>query len=208
MTTPDTTPVRPLPQAQQLPVTEVREAEKNPRRIPERAVELVAQSIRRFGWQQPLVVDRDRYLIVGHTRYRAAQSMGLTHVPVVIAEDLTPEEVRAYRIADNRTHDFTSWDLPGLAQELEDLSAEFGDVLALADWEVVSARMEEAAERAGGDAGDVEDGLPELDLPRDVKDALDGGFQVNVCFHTKEQALAAQLALMELPGVFDVRHDF
>jgi ParB-like chromosome segregation protein Spo0J len=197
MTTTGTTgddPVRDLPKVHSLSINDVRESPTNPRKIPERAVELVALSLTRFGWKQPLVVDREGNIVVGHTRHRAARSLGLARVPAVIADDLTPAEVDAYRIADNRSHDFTTWDLPALSELLEELSEDFGDVLALADWESVTADLDAAT---GG-----------LDLPPRVRDALDGGFQLNVCFHTKEQALAAEEAILDLTGVFDVRHDF
>jgi hypothetical protein len=200
MTTPDTTgdgPVRDLPKVHRLGINDVRESPTNPRRIPERAVELVALSLTRFGWKQPLVVDRDGNLVVGHTRHRAARSLGLTHVPAIIADDLTPDEIDAYRIADNRSHDFTTWDLPALSGQLEGLAEGFGDVLGLTDWETVASDLEDAT-----------GGLTGLRLPSRVRDALDGGFIVNVCFHTKEQALAAEEAILELPGAFDVRHDF
>lgn len=124
--------VRELPPVRAAAVTDLREHPNNPRKIGERAVQQVAYSLRRFGWKQPLVVDGDGYLAVGHTRLRAAKLLGLTHVPVVDATDLTADEVKAYRIADNRTHDFTTWDLPELSQQLEELEADFAEVLALA----------------------------------------------------------------------------
>jgi hypothetical protein len=188
--------VRPLPTVHTVPLSELHEAAENPRKIPERAVELVAASIQRFGWKQPLVADSSGELIVGHTRYRAARSLGLPAAPVIFAADLTPEEVRAYRVADNRSHDFTTWDLPALSGLLEDLSEDFGDVLALTDWESVQSDLD-------GMTGDAD-----LTLPRQVGHALDGGFVINVHFHSKEEALEAQAAIIELPGVFDVRHDF
>ena len=196
---------RELPPVHRLSVDEVRESARNPRKIPEAAVKIVAESIRRFGWKQPLVVDADRTIIVGHTRHRAARLLGLTDVPVIIASDLTPEEVNAYRIADNRSGDFTTWDLPELAQQLAELEDDFADVLALADWEAVSA---EAAERIGGSGGSGSGGGMDLDLPEATATVLDGGFQLNVCFYSKEEALAAQEGILNLPGVFDVRHDF
>jgi ParB-like chromosome segregation protein Spo0J len=188
-------PVRDLPPVHVLGIDQVRESATNPRKIPDRAVELVTHSLRRFGWKQPLVADRDGNLIVGHTRHRAARALGLTRVPVILAEDLTPAEVDAYRIADNRSHDFTTWDLPELAVQLAELEEDFADVLALADWEAVTAALEDATR-----------GLPDLNLPTEVQNALDGGFVLTVCFHTKEQALAAEQTLIDLPGAFDVRH--
>jgi ParB-like nuclease family protein len=193
--------VRDLPTVHYLPVGDVRESPTNPRKIPDRAVELVAQSITRFGWKQPLVVDRDGNLIVGHTRHRAARSLGLSTVPAIVADDLTPAEVDAYRIADNRSHDFTSWDLPALSGLLDELSEEFSDVLALTDWQAVHAELQEVTGSGGG-------GVPGLTLPGKVGDALDGGFIINVHFHSKEDALAAESIIIDLPGAFDVRHDF
>lgn len=206
----DEGPVRDLPPVRAALVAEVREHPKNPRKISDRAVEQVAESLRRFGWKQPAVLDADGYLVVGHTRYRAARLLGLTHMPVIDAADLSPDEVKAYRIADNRTHDFTTWDLPELTQQLQELEEDFAVVLALADWEAVTA---DAANLIGGGGssgggGGGGGGGTDLDLPQEVVDALDGGFIINVCFHTKEEALAAQQAIIDLPGVFDVRHDF
>lgn len=190
--------VRDLPTVEMVDIEKVREAEENPRTISTRAVDVLALSLERFGWKQPLVVDGDGRIIVGHTRHRAARKLGLTRVPVIIADDLTPAEVDAYRIADNRTHDFTTWDLPALVDQLDALADDFSDVLALADWEAVAAELENA-----GNGG----GENELTLPEEVEHALDGGFVLTVHFHSREAALAAEEAIIELPGAFDVRHD-
>lgn len=85
---------------------EIRPYENNPRRNDE-AVQYVAESIKTFGWKQPIVIDKDGVIIVGHTRYKAAQSLGIEKVPCLIADDLTPEQVKAYRIADNKVSDFS-----------------------------------------------------------------------------------------------------
>ena len=81
------------------PLAEIRPYEKNPR-VNDAAVDAVAESIRRFGFRQPIVIDADGLIVVGHTRWKAATSLGLERVPVHVATDLTPEQVRAYRIAD------------------------------------------------------------------------------------------------------------
>ena len=94
---------------------------RNPRQIPARAVDKVAASIREFGWRQPIVVDREGVIICGHTRLLAAQKLGLTEAPVHVAENLTPAEVRAYRLLDNRSHEESSWDEDLLGSELLDL---------------------------------------------------------------------------------------
>ena len=91
-------------------IEDVHPYDKNPR-INENGVEAVASSIKEFGWQQPIVVDRDHVIIAGHTRYFAAKHLNLTEVPVVIAEHLTPEQVKAYRIADNKTGELSECSL-------------------------------------------------------------------------------------------------
>jgi DNA modification methylase len=94
---------------------------RNARRIPAQAVDKVAASIREFGWRQPIVVDREGVIICGHTRLLAAQKLGLPEAPVHVAENLTPAQVRAYRLLDNRSHEETDWDESLLSFELLDL---------------------------------------------------------------------------------------
>ena len=90
---------------------------RNPRRN-EAAVAKVAASIKEFGWRQPIVVDREMVILAGHTRYLAAQRLGMEKVPVHVAKDLTPQQARAYRIMDNRSRDASEWDLVLLPLEL------------------------------------------------------------------------------------------
>ena len=92
----------------------------NPR-INEKAVDKVAASIKEFGFQQPIVVDANGVIIVGHTRHKAALKLGLTEVPVVYAENLTDDQVKAYRLADNKTADYSEWDYNLLLGEFTDL---------------------------------------------------------------------------------------
>ena len=94
--------------------------ENNPRKNDE-AVQYVANSIKQFGWQQPIVLDKDNVIVAGHTRYKAAKVLGLDEVPVIVASDLTEEQVKAYRIADNKVSDFSIWDNKKLLEELEDI---------------------------------------------------------------------------------------
>jgi len=93
---------------------------RNPRHN-EAATSKVAASIKEFGFRQPIVVDKDYVIIVGHTRLLAAQNLGIEKVPIHIAEGLTEAQVKAYRIADNRTHEEAEWDDELLALELGDL---------------------------------------------------------------------------------------
>jgi site-specific DNA-methyltransferase (adenine-specific) len=102
------------------PLDAVRPYEQNPRQNKD-AVSAVAESIRQFGFRQPIVVDADGVIVCGHTRYKAAQQLGLTEVPVHIATDLTPEQAKAYRIADNKSGELAEWDMDLLPIELADL---------------------------------------------------------------------------------------
>ena len=104
------------------PLANIKPYEKNPR-INNAAVEAVARSIRDFGFRQPIVIDGDGVIVVGHTRWKAAKKLGLDKVPVHVARELTPEQARAYRIADNKTGDLATWDLELLPDELAELQA-------------------------------------------------------------------------------------
>jgi DNA modification methylase len=92
----------------------------NPR-LNDQAVEAVAKSLREFGFRQAIVVDADGIIIVGHTRWKAAQKLGLKQVPVHVATDLTPAQVKAYRLVDNQTATLAEWDYELLPVELKDL---------------------------------------------------------------------------------------
>ncbi|MGA3028034.1 MAG: DNA modification methylase [Bryobacteraceae bacterium] len=103
------------------PITRPIPYARNSRKIPERAVDKVAASIREFGWRVPIVVDKDGFIICGHTRLLAAKKLGLREVPVHVADNLTPAQVKAYRLMDNRSHEDTQWDLDLLGPELAEL---------------------------------------------------------------------------------------
>jgi DNA modification methylase len=103
------------------PIDKVIPYARNSRKIPERAIDKVAASIREFGFRVPIVVDKDGVIICGHTRLLAAKKLGLQQVPVHVADNLTPAQVKAYRLMDNRSHEETDWDLELLGPELEEL---------------------------------------------------------------------------------------
>lgn len=105
---------------QNVSIDSIKPYERNPRKN-ESAVEKVANSIKEFGFKQPIVVDANGVIVAGHTRWKAAKRLGMTEVPVIYANDLTPEQVKAYRLADNKTAEFAEWDAEMLGQELEDL---------------------------------------------------------------------------------------
>lgn len=103
-----------------MPIRDIKPYQKNPRKN-QRAVPEVVKSLVEFGWKQPLVVDSNMVLIVGHTRLLAAKELKMKEVPVLVATDLDEAKVRAYRIMDNRTHDRSEWDVDVLHEELEAL---------------------------------------------------------------------------------------
>ena len=102
---------------------------RNAREIPQSAVDKVAGSIKEFGWRQPIVVDAEGVIIAGHTRLKAAQKLGLTVVPVHVATNLSPAQVKSYRLLDNRSHEEATWDLELLASELAKLQASDADLM-------------------------------------------------------------------------------
>ncbi|GEM_PF-955135 len=111
-------------QYEELPITEIKPYEKNPRKN-DRAVDGVAESIKQFGFKQPLVIDKKNVIVAGHTRYKAAKKLGLEKVPVVRADDLTAKQVKAYRILDNKLSEQSYWDFDLLGAELEDFDFDF-----------------------------------------------------------------------------------
>lgn len=95
--------------------------ENNPRKN-EKAVDAVMQSIKQFGFKNPIIVDENMVIISGHTRRLAALKLSMEKVPVIIAKDLTEEQVRAFRLADNRVASFSSWDEVKLKEEIADIN--------------------------------------------------------------------------------------
>jgi len=111
---------------QNLSLTDIRPYARNPRKNDE-AVKNVAASIREFGFLVPLVIDANHEIVAGHTRYKAAQSLGLKSVPCVIADELTDEQIRAFRLADNKVGEMAQWDMDLLPLELADISLPMAD---------------------------------------------------------------------------------
>ena len=103
-----------------LPVGSLKPYEKNAKKHPAEQVEHIANSIREFGFRQPLVIDKDNVLVIGHGRLLAAKKLGLDAVPCVRADDLTDEQIKALRLADNKTNE-SEWDFDLLGGELDDI---------------------------------------------------------------------------------------
>jgi phosphoenolpyruvate-protein kinase (PTS system EI component) len=103
-----------------LKIDDLKPYDKNPRKN-ENAVDEVAKSLKEFGFRQPLVIDENHVVIVGHTRLLAAKKLGLKEVPCHIAKDLSEAKIKAYRIMDNRTSEFSDWDKDLLTSEMLDI---------------------------------------------------------------------------------------
>lgn len=101
-------------------ITELKPYEKNPRKNDE-AVEYVANSIKEFGFKVPIVVDKNNVIVAGHTRYKASKKLGLKEVPCIVADDLTEEQIKAFRLADNKVSEMADWDFSLLDEELENI---------------------------------------------------------------------------------------
>ncbi|MGD1042831.1 MAG: DNA modification methylase [Sedimentisphaerales bacterium] len=143
-----------------ISTAKIKPYENNPR-LNDQAVDAVAESIKQFGFRQPIVVDKDMIIVCGHTRLYAAKKLGLSTVPVHIARELTPEQVKAYRIADNQTAALSGWDEALLSQELQQLRDMDFDLTSLGfDDEALAKFMD----------GDLQEGLTDPDdvpLPGD-----------------------------------------
>lgn len=112
--------------------------EKNPR-INDDAVPYVANSIKEFGFKVPLIIDKNNVLVTGHTRLKVAKQLGLKEVPCIIADDLSEEQIKAFRLVDNKTNEYSTWDYEKLDLELKDFNlniniSDFGfDVFEITD---------------------------------------------------------------------------
>ncbi len=104
----------------ELNINELKPYENNPRKNDE-AVQYVANSIKEFGFKVPIVIDKDYVIVAGHTRYKASKQLGLEKVPCIIADDLTDEQIKAFRLADNKTGEFAEWDIDLLDGELDNI---------------------------------------------------------------------------------------
>lgn len=137
---------------QMIQITEIKPYENNPRKNDD-AVDEVANSIKAFGFKNPIIVDKDMVIIAGHTRLKAAQKLGLTMVPVIVASDLNEDQANALRLADNKTAEIAKWDKKKLEEELKQINWEilgidmtdvgFDDIFASEFQEVVDDDFDE-----------------------------------------------------------------
>ena len=131
-----------------IPLDDIKPYEKNPRKN-DQAVDAVAKSIEQFGFKVPIVIDADNVIVAGHTRYKAAQKLHLEFVPCIVADDLTPAQVKAFRLADNKVSELAAWDDALLLDELDGLDlfnfdmADFGfDTSKIGSWHKSWAKTE------------------------------------------------------------------
>ena len=125
-------------QIEYLKIEDVIPYANNPRNNDDEAVERVASSIKEYGFKNPLIVDKDNVIVAGHTRYKAAKRLGIDSIPTIKADDLTPAQIKAFRLADNKVSEYSSWNNEMLAIELEELQ-EFDFELnstGFEDWEL------------------------------------------------------------------------
>ncbi len=108
----------------EMNVRDLKEYANNPRHNNE-AVEMVANSIGEFGFRVPILIDENNVIVAGHTRLKAAKKLGMDKVPTIRINDLTPEQIRAFRLADNRVGEIATWDMDKLDTEMQDLRTEF-----------------------------------------------------------------------------------
>ena len=142
-------------------IDELKAYDKNPRRNDD-AVDYVANSIRDFGFKVPVVIDNHNTIVCGHTRVKAAVKLGMDEVPCVLADDLTPEQIKAYRLADNKVSELALWDWDLLGDELMELD-ELG--VDMADFGFLSIEDDEE---------------PEEEPPQDLSDEVKDVFEVIV----------------------------
>jgi site-specific DNA-methyltransferase (adenine-specific) len=135
--------------------------EKNPR-INDDAVKYVANSIKEFGFKVPIIIDKNNVIVAGHTRLKASKELGLTEVPCIIADDLNEEQIRAFRLADNKVSEKAEWDFNLLDAELEDIldidMNDFGFDLELEDeeeTEIIEDEVPDVPEEPKARIGDI-----------------------------------------------------
>ena len=143
----------------EINISDIKEYENNPRNN-ENAIEPVANSIKEFGFKVPIILDRDNVIVAGHTRIRAAKKLGLETVPCVIADDLTPEQIKAFRLADNKVGEIAEWDFTKLEEELKAIQD-----IDMSDFEFDMTMFEEEPE-AEEDDFDIEGALEEVEEPK------------------------------------------
>lgn len=107
-------------------INKLKEYENNPRKN-EKAIGVVEKSIKEFGFKNPIIIDKNNVIVCGHTRLAAAKNLGLKEVPCIMADDLTDEQIKAFRLVDNKTAEFADWDYEKLNEELSNIDMDLSE---------------------------------------------------------------------------------
>jgi hypothetical protein len=110
-------------QIEYIPTSEVIEYKNNPKKHPQGQIDKLKKSIKEFGFKNPIILDKNNEIIAGHGRFKASKELGFNEVPVIWADDLSPEQVKAFRIADNKLTEYAEWDFDAINQEIEKLKS-------------------------------------------------------------------------------------
>jgi site-specific DNA-methyltransferase (adenine-specific) len=121
-------------------INSIKPYKKNPRKNKD-AIPYVMESIKQFGFKNPVILDKDNVIIAGHTRIESAKRLGITEIPCIYADDLTDEQIKAFRLADNKVGEIAEWDIDLLDTELDDIlnidMSDFGFENIEIDWDNV-----------------------------------------------------------------------
>ena len=125
-----------------IKINDLKPYDNNPRNN-ESAIEEVVHSISNYGFRIPLVVDKDNVIICGHTRYEASKRIGLKELPCIVADDLNEEQIKAFRLVDNKTHEYSTWDIEKLFAELDLIGDYFTGMNFKQNFDIGSELLEE-----------------------------------------------------------------
>lgn len=145
-----------------VPIDSVKPYELNPRKVLWGGVDALSESIKKFGWQKPILIDKNNVIIAGHTRLMAAQQLGLMEIPVAVADWLTDEQVKAYRLADNKIAELSEWDFEKLAEEIKATSGIDFSELGFSEIELFGLLGEFEPEAFGDEEGYEDIGTAQL----------------------------------------------
>lgn len=144
-----------------LNISELKPYENNPR-FNDKAVDAVAASIKEFGFKVPIVVDKNNVIVAGHTRLKAAQKLGLEEIPVIVADDLTEEQIKAFRLADNKVGEIAEWDFEKLEMELKNIEMDMSEFNF--DMKELTKEFDKNKEVTEDDF-DIDKAVEEIDVP-------------------------------------------
>lgn len=177
-----------MPDTVTLPIEDITPYFNNPRNIPQEAVDALQTSIQNYGYLQPIIVDEEHVVVVGHTRLQALKQMGVTEVPVIVTT-LPEDKVREYRLVDNRTSELTSWDSSSLVSELRRMEQEILDQF-FPDFDLeIEALSDQSVTNQ-----DVANAVEEVSRVREPQIVHTTDVTCPACFHT------FQVSTRSLPG--------